>query len=142
VVTYLVQVQFNPGKLPVKVGMSANADIQVEQHEGVLQVPNRAIKSQGPVKTLQVLYGKTQTPINVPVRTGATNGTMTEVVGCLETGNQCLREGDKVAMELPGVQDSSTGGPGMGDTMFISGPAKGGGPGGGTVIFQNKVPGP
>ncbi|HYP41801.1 MAG TPA: secretion protein HylD, partial [Chloroflexia bacterium] len=48
VVTYLVQVQFDPGALAVRVGMSANATILVESPQGVIQVPNRAIKSQGP----------------------------------------------------------------------------------------------
>ena len=80
VVTYLVEVQLNPGTLPVKVGMSGTADIQVEQHKGVLQVPNRAIKTTGGVKSIQVLYGKDKTPVTVRVQTGATNGQMTEIV--------------------------------------------------------------
>ena len=49
---------FNPGDLGVKVGMSADASIRVERRENVIQVPNRALKSQGPYKTVQVLYGQ------------------------------------------------------------------------------------
>ena len=140
VVTYLVEVQLHPDALPVKVGMSGTAGIQVEQRTGVLQVPNRAIKSTGGVKTIQVLYGKDKTPVTVRVQTGATNGQMTEIVRCMNTNNQCLREGDTVALELsgtgtargPGTGDVMTFGPGMG----VVGPPPGGaGDGPSTQIF-------
>ncbi|HYO50904.1 MAG TPA: efflux RND transporter periplasmic adaptor subunit, partial [Chloroflexia bacterium] len=113
VVTYLVQVQFNPDALAVRVGMSANATILVESRQGVIQVPNRAIKSQGPFKTVQVLYGKDQKPVTVQVQTGATNGQMTEIVSCRETNNQCLRAGDQVALNVPTGSGSQEGPGGM-----------------------------
>ena len=47
VVTYAVQVAFDPGTTAVKVGMSATADIQVEQVTGALLVPSRAIQTSG-----------------------------------------------------------------------------------------------
>ncbi|HYP40971.1 MAG TPA: HlyD family efflux transporter periplasmic adaptor subunit [Chloroflexia bacterium] len=121
-VTYAVKVTFNPGTLSIKVGMSANATIRLERKANAVQVPNRAIKQQGPFKTVRVLYGENETPVEVRVQTGATNGQTTEIVSCLDTGNQCLRAGDKVAMTMSTVSGQQAAG-GQ-DVVFI-------GPGGG-----------
>jgi HlyD family secretion protein len=128
VVTYPVRVKFDPGQAQVKVAMSASVSVEVERHTNVLQVPNRAIQSSGPVKTIQVLYGKDQKPVTIQVETGATNGSMTEIMKCVDTGKQCLREGDQLAINLP--SDTSQGGPAGGDQgpqFFSSGAAPGGG---------------
>ena len=98
--TYQVDVQFNPGDLAVKTGMSANATITVESHQGVIQVPTRAIKTQGRNKTVEVLYGTNLTPVTINVTTGASNSQMTEITGCVDTNNQCLRAGDRVAVTV------------------------------------------
>jgi len=127
VVTYPVRVKFDPGQAQVKVAMSASVSIEVERHPNVLQVPNRAIGSSGPVKTVQVLYGKDQKPVTIQVETGATNGTMTEIVKSVDIGKQCLREGDQLAINLP-TDTGQSGSAGDGDVQFFSGPA--GGPGG------------
>lgn len=100
VVTYQVDVQFDPAAHPIKTGMSANATITVESHEGVIQVPTRAITSQGRNKVVKLLYGDSQTPIPVEVVTGASNSQMTEITSCVETNNQCLREGDRVSVTI------------------------------------------
>ncbi len=124
VVTYPVRVKFDLGQAQVKVAMSASVSIEVERHPNVLQVPNRTIQSSGPVKTVQVLYGKDQKPVTIQVETGATNGTMTEIVKCVDTGKQCLRSGDQLAINLP--TDTGQGGPAGGDNgQFFSGPAGG-----------------
>src|SRR5262249_10908238 len=125
VVTYLVQVRFDPGDAAVKIDMSADVSIEVERHPKVLQVPSRAIKSAGGEKTVQVLYGADQTPVTVRVQTGATNGAMTEIVSCLDIGKQCLREGDRVVLNLP--SGTASGGPdGNGDfTVAAPGPSGG-----------------
>jgi HlyD family secretion protein len=139
VVTYRVSVQFDPGDLAVKVGMSANASILVERREGVLMVPNRALQTVGTAKSLQVLYGESQTPVTVRVKTGATNGQMTEIAGCLDTSSQCLREGDVVAMAMSTSTGNNSSGPG-GDMVIFEGPVGGarvGGPGGGPIIRQS-----
>ena len=138
VVTYKVEVVFDAGERGVKGGMSADASIRVDRHENVIQVPNRAIKTQGPFKTVQVLYGQGKAPVDVRVETGATNGQMTEIVKCLDTGSQCLRPGDQVAINVPtatanGQQDS---GP---NNQFVTFGGPGGGPGGGIVV---EGPGP
>jgi hypothetical protein len=103
--------------------MTANVSVEVERHPNVLQVPSRAIQTSGPIKTVRVLYGKEQTPVTIQVETGATNGAMTEIVKCVDTGTQCLREGDQIAINLPA--DTEQGGPAGGD-QFFSGPVEAG----------------
>ena len=127
---------FSPGKAAVKPGMSANASILVQRHQGVLRVPNRALTTTGPAKSVAVLYGAAQTPVTVYVQTGATDGTWTEITGCLETGTQCLHDGDKLAVNLPSV--TSGAGWGTGPVMFFSGPAGAAPGGGGDTIRVQK----
>jgi HlyD family secretion protein len=100
VVTYKVNVEFNPRGQAVKTGMSATADITVESHSNVIQVPTRALTTQSGQRVLKVLYGSDQTPVEIAVTTGASNSTHTEITGCVDTGNQCLREGDQVAVTI------------------------------------------
>lgn len=126
VVTYPVKVSFDPGDLPVKVGMSANANIRVDGVEGVIQVPSRAIQTQGRNKTIRVLYGANKTPVTVSVQTGLTNGTMTEITSCVDTNNQCLRAGDTVAINVTPTTNSANGqtslpGGRLGDGQFGGG---------------------
>ena len=128
VVTYLVRVRFEPGAAPIRVGMSATANITVETHKDVIQVPTRAITAQGPQKTVQVYYGEEVVP--VWVETGATNGEVTEIVSCPDIGKQCLREGDRVAVEIPTSSSSQSGGPQA--EKFFAGP----GPGAGKPIIR------
>ncbi|MFL5731683.1 MAG: HlyD family efflux transporter periplasmic adaptor subunit [Chloroflexia bacterium] len=141
VVTYLVQVAFNPGGLPVRVGMSADATVRVDRRDGVIQVPSRAIKSVGPFKTVQILYGKDKKPVTVQVQTGATNGQMTEILSCPEIKGQCLRQGDTVAVDISGTTNGNMAGPG-GDqvVLFTAGPGEGKGPGGGGVTIEKSAP--
>jgi HlyD family secretion protein len=124
VVTYLVRVRFDPGAAGIRIGMSADVSVEVERHAGVVQAPSRAITSIGPIKSVQVLYGEQQTPMTIQVETGASNGTMTEIVRCVDTGRQCLRAGDQLAVSLPGddQQGSSSGN----QMQFFSGPVPGG----------------
>jgi RND family efflux transporter MFP subunit len=100
VVTYAVNVQFSPGTEPVKTGMSATAKIVVESHAGVIQVPTRAITTQGRNKEVKVLYGADKTPVTIGVVTGAATSNMTEITSCVDTGNQCLRAGDEVEVTI------------------------------------------
>ncbi|MEP7187877.1 MAG: efflux RND transporter periplasmic adaptor subunit, partial [Roseiflexaceae bacterium] len=134
VVTYPVRVKFDPDQAQVKVGMSASVSVEVERHAQVIQVPSRAIKSSGPLKTVQVLYGASKTPVTVPIETGATNGSSTEIKSCVDTGKQCLREGDQLVINLPTdtSQDGSTGGD-QGPQFSSSGPD-----GPGNHIFVGK----
>jgi multidrug efflux pump subunit AcrA (membrane-fusion protein) len=126
VVTYAVNVQFNPGTEPVRTGMSATANIIVESHAGVIQVPTRAITTQGRNKEVTVLYGADKTPVTVGVLTGVSAGSMTEITSCVDTGNQCLRAGDEVQVVISA--STTTNGTNQGF------PTTGAFPGGGFVI--------
>ncbi len=137
VVTYLVQVQFDPGAAPVKMGMTAGASIEVERKENVIQVPNRAIQTSGQLRTIQVLYGQEQVPVTVAVQTGASDGSMTEIVSCVETGSLCLREGDQVTINLPSAATGQAD-PGAGNMIRLGPGAGPAGPG----IRQIRIPRP
>jgi HlyD family secretion protein len=121
VVTYLVRVDFDAQGTDIKVGMTASTSFIVQQKQGVIQLPNRVIQSSGPVKTIQVLYkGKLET---VRVETGMTNGSVTEIVKCLDIGKQCLQPGDRVATTLP--DQETLGGADQGNTLIQIGPNTG-----------------
>lgn len=132
VVTYAVNVQFNPGTEPVRTGMSATANIIVESHAGVIQVPTRAITTQGRNKDVKVLYGTNKTPVTVGVVTGASTSSMTEITSCVDTGNQCLRAGDEVQVTISASTTNNTATQGLPG----AGAFPGGGFGGGGGNFQ------
>lgn len=98
VTTYGVKVTFDPGSTPIKVGMTANTTVTVQTVQGALLVPNRAIRTQGGVKSVQLLYGNQKLPVTVPVQTGATDGSQIVVTSCTDTGNQCLKPGDQLVV--------------------------------------------
>ncbi len=133
VVTYEVDVDFNPRGLPVKTGMNATANLVVESHPNVIQVPTRAITSKGQNKSVTVLTGpNNQTPVTIGVTTGASNTTYTEITSCTDTGNQCLRPGDRVQVTLPtGTTTNNGANTGFGGGGFGGGGFGGGGFGGG-----------
>ena len=56
--------------------------------------------------------------MTINVTTGATNGQMTEITGCVETNNQCLREGDRVAVTV--AASTTTTGNNGGPQFFTS----------------------
>ena len=98
VVTFPVQIEFDPGTTPVKVGMSAAADIQVQQVNNAILVPSRAMQTAGNGRTVTVLQGPQRVPVTVRVETGATSNGQTTITSCVDTGAQCLRPGDVVAI--------------------------------------------
>ena len=66
---------------------------------------------------------------------------MTEITGCVQTGTQCLREGDTVAMTLPSATGSAY--DPTGNVMtFGAGPVDGKGAGGGPNLVIRTGPGP
>jgi HlyD family secretion protein len=104
VVTYPVQIEFDPGTTPVKVGMSATADIQIQQITNAILVPSRAVQTAGNSHTVTVLQGAQKIPVPIQVETGVTSNGQTEITSCVDTGTQCLQPGDVLA-----VSGSTTG---------------------------------
>lgn len=91
VVTYPVVVQVQNADLSLLPGMTASAEIVVDGREGVLKVPNAALRYTPPDvpparggarRTVWVLEGNTPSPVAVEV--GVTDGTQTEVTGVQE----------------------------------------------------------
>src|SRR5262249_53534074 len=121
VVTYPVQVEFDPGNTPVKVGMSTTADIQVQQINNAILVPSRAVQTVGNNHTVTVLQGQERTPVMVQVETGPTSNGQVVITSCIETGAQCLRPGDVLAVSSTATT-TTQGGPGGG----FGGPRGGG----------------
>lgn len=114
VVTYAVEVTFDPGKTGVKVGMSATADIQVEKATGALLVPSKAVTTSGTNKTVTILQagaqqnGQQPTQVKIPVKTGLTNNGETQIVSSGGNGVAALKAGDTLVLSTTGTTASTT----------------------------------
>jgi len=106
VVTYAVQLAFDPGTTAVKVGMSATADIQVEQVTGALLAPTRAIQTSGNTKTVTVQQGNTT--VTVPVTTGLASDGKTAIVSSGGNGVAALKAGDIIVVPSTTTTASSS----------------------------------
>ncbi len=113
VVNYPVVITLNdPDTSVVKTGMTANVAIVVDKRENVLIVPNRAIRTQGRQRTVQV-----QTALGtltMTVQTGLSNDTQSEVISG-------LKEGEVVVINTTTARPTGAGGfgPGGGGPVFI-----------------------
>ena len=90
VVTYAVTVTFDPGDTPVKVGMSATADIQLESVDDAILVPTRAITTSGAAKTVTVVQGASQIAVTV------TTGLVSDGKTAITSSTPALKAGDQV----------------------------------------------
>jgi len=85
VVNYKVTIALDPCELGLKIGMTANANIVVAAKQGVLLVPNRAIRLREGKKQVQVWRaGATEW---VFITTGLSNDQYTEVLSGLTEGD-------------------------------------------------------
>ena len=89
VVNYVATVSLNPSNVPLKIGMTANANIVVANKPGVLLVPNIAIRAANNTHyvTVQTAPGKTE---QVEVKLGLANDQETEVLSGLGEGQQVV----------------------------------------------------
>jgi HlyD family secretion protein len=89
VVNYVATVSLNPTQVPVKIGMTANANIVVANKPNVLLVPNLAIRAANNTHyvTVQTAPGKTE---SVEVKLGLANDQETEVLSGLSEGQQVV----------------------------------------------------
>lgn len=89
VVNYIVTITLGQSPVPVKIGMTANANIVVAKKDDALLVPNSAIRASNSKRlvTIQKPDGRTQ---EVEVKLGLANDQMTEVVSGLNEGDQVL----------------------------------------------------
>ncbi len=118
VVNYTVTVALDKSSAGVMPGMTATANVVVAQSNGVLMVPNRAIKTQGNRKTLTILANGTQT--TVVIKTGATSDQNTEIVSATTLDGQAftISEGQTVVIN---PTTTSTSGSGTNSTRGVPG---------------------
>ncbi len=101
VVTYDVVVKVSNPDLKLKPGMTANVSIILEEKDGVLRVPNAALrfKPAGKDENIKELKGsglwvlKNGMPERIPVKTGISDGSYTEIVaGFKQDGREVIVE--------------------------------------------------
>ncbi len=85
VVNYVVTLTLNPGDVPVKIGMTANANVVVAKKENVLLVPNRAVRAVGNKRFVTIQKGPEQVE-DIEVKLGLANDMETEVLSGLQEG--------------------------------------------------------
>lgn len=94
---YTVKVKVNNDSGVLKSGMLAKVEFPLEKKEQVLAVPNEALIAEG---GLYYVYTVTEDGIRkVPVTTGISDGSMTEVSGSIKQGDLLVREGQNFLME-------------------------------------------
>ncbi len=88
VVSYQLAVRIdNPGRV-LPAGMSAAISIETDRKDNVLLVPNRAVRTQGRTKVVDVLAG--ENTVTKTVQTGASNDQSTEITSGLQEGDQVV----------------------------------------------------
>ena len=106
-VYFNVTVQLKNQNGTIKPGMTAVANIETARAANVLEVPNRAVQSQGKNKFVTVIRNGAEQNINVTV--GLVSDTLSEV------SSPDLKEGDQVVVVIPtSTTTNRTGGGGFG----------------------------
>jgi len=101
-VTYEVHLALRPGNVPVRTGMTANAELVTSDLKGVLLVPNRAVISdrQNGKYYVDLLQGDQVS--RVEVRLGARNASYTQVIDGLSEGDRLVIGRDATVNLLQG----------------------------------------
>ena len=93
VVEFPVTITLDPTETELKGGLTATADIIIDEHKDILIVPNRAIKgSVGNYWVDVVIDEKKVTTEKRPVVTGAQNEQFTEIISGLSQGEKVIVE--------------------------------------------------
>jgi HlyD family secretion protein len=92
VTTFEVRVSINNPGGELKANMTANAEILLDEHKGVLTVPESAVMYDGQKNALVEVPDKTQKEgkRKVQVKIGLSNGNLTEIVSGLKEGQQVV----------------------------------------------------
>ncbi|HBA45679.1 hypothetical protein A2W67_01185 [Candidatus Nomurabacteria bacterium RIFCSPLOWO2_02_40_28] len=98
VVTYIVKISFDTQDDRVKSGMSVTAAIVTDTKDNVLIVPNSAIKSQAGKSYVEQ---KTPVSVRIPVETGISNDTATEIISGLKEGDEIITRSISAASNTP-----------------------------------------
>ena len=88
VVNYLVRIDLNPTKQPLKLDMTANGRVILDTHSNVMAVPGAAIRTDPKGGYYVNIVDNNGEPFRVDVTTGYTDGNLTEVNGDLQPGDR------------------------------------------------------
>lgn len=113
VVSYQVTIETGSTELPLRAGMTANAEVVKEKRDGVLLVPNVAI-SVDPETGAKYVMRKTASGVErVEITTGLTTDLYSEVLSGLAAGDQVAVSGGSSSAQLRDMMgDSLLGGGG------------------------------
>ena len=92
VTTFEVRVSINNPGGELKANMTANAEILLDEHKGVLTVPENAVMYDGQKNASVEIPDKSRKEgkRKVPVKVGLSNGSVTEIVSGLTEGQQVV----------------------------------------------------
>ncbi len=92
VTTFEVRVSINNPGGELKANMTANAEILMDEHKGVLTVPENAVMYDGQKNASVEIPDKRQKEgkRKIPVKVGLSNGSVTEVMSGLKEGDQVV----------------------------------------------------
>jgi HlyD family secretion protein len=92
VTTFEVRVSINNPGGELKANMTANAEILLDEHKGVLTVPENAVSYDGQKNASVQIPDKKQKEgwRKVPVKVGLSNGSVTEITSGLKEGDQVV----------------------------------------------------
>jgi HlyD family secretion protein len=88
VVNYDVRIDVTSNDVPIKAGMTANANVQVARQENVLLVPTRSIRAQGSKRLVTILENGQLKEVTITL--GLSNEQETEILSGLDEGAQVL----------------------------------------------------
>ncbi|MES2203330.1 MAG: HlyD family efflux transporter periplasmic adaptor subunit, partial [Patescibacteria group bacterium] len=142
VVSYMIKISLDTQDSRVKTGMTVNASIQTAVHQDVIAVPQTAIKTSGsqsyvlvfspPISQEEIQAAgaqgvlPVQAPMQMPVTTGISDDTSTEILSGLDAGHQIVvRTTTSAATATTKATPSTTG-------------ARGGFGGGGNATFIQR----
>jgi HlyD family secretion protein len=92
VTTFEVRVSINNPGGELKANMTANAEIMLDEHKGVLTVPESAVMYDGQKNASVEIPDKSQKEgkRKIPVKVGLSNGSVTEIISGLKEGQQVV----------------------------------------------------
>src|ERR1019366_2071284 len=92
VTTFEVRVSINNPGGELKANMTANAEILLDEHKGVLTVPENAVYYDGQKNSSVQIRDKKQKEgwRKIPVKVGLSNGSVTEITSGLKEGDQVV----------------------------------------------------
>lgn len=90
VVNFNVRIDLDPTDAPLKLDMTTSARIIGELHADVLTVPINAIRSEAGGSPYVIVIDSQNAQRTVEVKTGLTQGKLTEVAGDLQAGDRVL----------------------------------------------------